>query len=526
MTRFWSEHNTRPGPSPRADVLLRQNRLRRWLHLPRGLSHAVSYAGIALTLLLILGAAATAQAQAQTKPNILFLFADDQRADTIAAWGNEHIRTPNLDRLVRQGFSFRRNYCLGSNSGAVCVPSRAMVNSGKAYFRIPSDLEGVPLLSEMLREAGYATFATGKWHNGEDSFVRAFPEAKTIFLGGMSDHTQVPLHDVEQGQLINERTGDGFSSEMFADAAVEFLSGYDSEQPFYAYVAFTSPHDPRQPPVPYREMYYKNPPPLPRNFLPQHPFDNGQLGGRDENLGPWPRPREMIQDQLSEYYGMITHLDEQVGRVLDALEKSGRAQNTIIVYAADHGLAMGSHGLLGKQNIYEHSMGAPLIFTGPGIPRDQSSSAFTYLLDIFPTLAKLAGANPPEGLDGHDLAPLWQGQKESVRNSLFLAYQSFARAVRDDRWKLIRYPQVNFTQLFDLESDPDEMNNLAADADQQSEVNRLTNLLHDWQQRFGDTQPLSVSDPKPLRVDMTGHERPPDRWQPDWIVEKYFGGAR
>jgi arylsulfatase A-like enzyme len=477
-----------------------------------------------LALLLVLGAAVAARAQ--SRPNILFLFADDQRADTIAAWGNEHIRTPNLDRLVRQGFSFRRNYCLGSSGGAVCVPSRAMVNSGKAYFRIPLDLQGVPLLSEILRDAGYATFATGKWHNGEQSFVRAFPQAKAIFLGGMADHTQVPLVDVEGGQPVNERTGERFSSEMFADAAVEFLSNYGGDQPFYAYVAFTAPHDPRQPPVPYREMYYKNPPPLPENFLPQHPFDNGSLVGRDENLGPWPRPREMIQDQLSEYYGMITHLDEQVGRVLDALEKSGRAGNTIIVYAADHGLAMGSHGLLGKQNIYEHSMRAPLIFAGPGIPQGKSTNAFTYLLDIFPTLATLAGANLPQGVDGHDLGPLWLGQKHSVRDSLFLAFQSVARAVRDERWKLIRYPQVNFSQLFDLENDPGELHNLAADPGQRSQVNRLTNLLLDWQHRFGDTQPLTVDDPRPLKVDLTGHERPPDGWQPDWIVEKYFGGSR
>jgi arylsulfatase A-like enzyme len=475
--------------------------------------------GRLLALGLALGALAL---YGQTRPNILFLFADDQRADAIGAWGNQHIRTPNLDRLVQQGFSFRRNYCLGSNGGAVCVPSRAMLNSGKAYFRIPSDLEGVPLLSEMLREAGYVTFATGKWHNGEKSFLRAFPQAKSIFLGGMADHTQVPLHDAEQGQLVNERTGEKFSSEIFADAAVEFLSSYRGKQPFYAYVAFTAPHDPRQPPVPYREMYYKDPPPLPRNFLPQHPFDNGALIGRDENLGPWPRPRAMIQDQLSEYYGMITHLDRQIGRVLEALENSGRAENTIIVYAADHGLAVGSHGLLGKQSIYEHSMKAPLIFAGPGVPQGKSSGAFTYLLDIFPTLATLAGANPPRGLDGYDLSPLWRGEKASVRNSLFLAYQDLMRAALSGGWKLIRYPHLNYTQLFDLENDPDEMHNRAADPSERERVASLMTLLGDWQRSFGDTLPLSVDDPRPLNVDLTGHERPPDGWQPDWIVEKYF----
>jgi arylsulfatase A-like enzyme len=401
-----------------------------------------------------------------------------------------------------------------------------MLNSGRAYFRVPLGLDGVPLLSEVLRAAGYATFATGKWHNGEASFLRAFDHAEAVFLGGMSDHTQVPLLDVPgAGMLANDRIGEGFSSEIFADAAIDFLTSYQGAEPFYAYVAFTAPHDPRQPPERYREMYYQSPPPLPANFLPQHPFDTGALIGRDENLAPWPRPRDVIQDQLSEYYGMITHLDDQIGRILEALEKSGRAGNTVIVYAADHGLAVGSHGLVGKQNIYEHSMAAPLIFAGPGIPQGQTT-AFTYLLDIFPTLSNLAGASLPGGLDGHDLSPLWLGQQESVRGSIFLAYQDLMRSVRDTRWKLIRYPQHNFTQLFDLETDPNEMQNLAGDPSHSSRIESLMTLLEAQQRQFGDTLALSVDAPRPLEIDLTGHERPPDGWQPAWIVEKYFSEGR
>jgi arylsulfatase A-like enzyme len=139
-----------------------------------------------------------------------------------------------------------------------------------------------------------------------------------------------------------------------ADAAIEFLRSQNGSRPFFAYVAFTAPHDPRQPPEPFRTTYAARRPPLPGNFLPQHPFDNGMVHNlRDENLGAWPRTEPMIRDQLAEYYGLISHLDHEVGRILGALEDTGLASRTLIVYAADNGLALGSHGLLGKQSLYE-----------------------------------------------------------------------------------------------------------------------------------------------------------------------------
>jgi len=482
-------------------------------------------AGAAGALAALIGAAIFSCAPAEPRrPNILFLFADDQRADTIGAWGNSHIQTPNIDRLVAEGFSFRSNYNMGGNSGAVCVPSRAMLNSGKAYFRIRMDLEGVKIMPEVLRESGYTTFATGKWHNKRPSWLRGFQHGKSILFGGMANHLKVPVEDLlPDGKLGNQRIGEKFSSELFADAAVDFLKNYKGDKPFYAYVAFTAPHDPRMPPVPFRQMYYENRPPLPENFLPQHPFNLGpNMTGRDERLAAWPRTKEVVSDQLAEYYGMITHLDGQIGRVLQALEESGHADNTIIIYAADHGLAVGSHGLLGKQSIYECAQRCPLIFAGPGIPKGQSSRAFTYLLDVFPTVASLAGVTPPAGLDGHDLSPIWRGEKQKVRDSVFLAFTNWMRSVRDERYKLIRYPQINYMQLFDLQNDPHEMRNLADEPAQAGRIQQLTELLKQWQQKVGDSQPLSVDKPQPKEIDLTGRKREPDKWQPDWIVKKYF----
>lgn len=473
--------------------------------------------------LLLASVASCAQPPDLTgRPNVLFIFADDQRADTIAALGNPMIRTPTLDRLVAEGFRFSRTYCMGSPHGAVCVPSRAMLHTGRSLFRAPRDMLGVPTIGELAREIGYATFATGKWHNGAEGFRKSFERGKNVLFGGMADHTRVPLRDLADDEFSDERIGDAFSTTLFVDAAVEFLQQHDGERPFFAYVALTAPHDPRDAPPEYLAMYEPDDMPLPPAYMPIHPLDNGWLVGRDENLAGWPRTEEVIRAQTAEYFALISHMDHEIGRLLAALDESGMREDTIIVYAADHGLSLGNHGLLGKQSLYEHSMRAPLMILGDGVPRGEATDELVYLFDLFPTLCDWLGIEPPGDIDGRSLRPIWKGGEYEARDRIFTAFGHSMRALRDDRWKVIRYPKINRTQLFDLASDPHELHNLADDPAHEAELVRLANLMHETRIEFGDGLPLETDQPFPETRDLSDVEREPDQWQPEWIVEKYF----
>jgi arylsulfatase A-like enzyme len=232
-----------------------------------------------------------------------------------------------------------------------------------------------------------------------------------------------------------------------------------------------------------------------------HPFDNGCIVIRDEELAPWPRTPEIVVGHLADYYAAIEFLDAQIGRILDAVESTGHLENTIVVFTSDHGLAIGSHGLFGKQILYDHSMHSPLILAGPGIPKWARREAFCYLLDIFPTLGALSGVPPPEGSEGLSFAPVLDGTRTMIRDSIFTAYGTVQRAVRDDRWELIVYPQINKSQLFDLANDPAEMRDLSGDPSRTGEVKRLTALLGEWQRRVEDTLPLASENPKPIEFD-------------------------
>jgi arylsulfatase A-like enzyme len=445
----------------------------------------------ALGLLLIAHSLAPA-AETTKKPNVVFLFADDQRADTIGALGNPHIKTPNLDQLVRSGFAFRNAYCLGSNVPAVCTPSRNMLLSGRAFFRWQGQQAQpeMPNFPTSMKAAGYETYHHGKRGNTS-------PAIQALF-----DHNKYVVDN-------DDRTS-GEPCQTIVNEAIDFLKSRQQTKPVFMYLAFSNPHDPRVAAQKYMDLYERDKIPLPKNYKPLHPFNNGEQFVRDELLAPFPRTEDEVRKHLHDYYAVISAMDRHIGRLLAALKALGMYENTIFIYSADHGLAIGSHGLFGKQNLYEAGMKPPLIFAGPGIPKGQTQ-ALVYLLDIFPTVCDLVGTDVPAGLDGKSLKPVIEGRASGVRDTLFLAYRQVQRAVRDDRWKMIRYPQVNITQLFDLKTDPDELTNLADKSEQAERIKSLTAEMERWQKSIGDTTPLVVDQPQTPIWDPSQRPEPPQK---------------
>jgi arylsulfatase A-like enzyme len=440
----------------------------------------------ATTVAGALGQRARAAAGGEGKPNVLFIYTDDQREDTVSALGNPHIKTPNLDAVVRGGFVFRNAYCMGGFSAAVCLPSRMMTLRGRGWFRVRNLPQGFANLPTSMKRAGYETFHLGKRGNTDKQVHKLF------------DHSGYVSRGPEPGKPL-------------ADGTIAFLKSRKRDRPFFIYLAGPAPHDPRVAPKAYMDMYEVAKMPLPPNYLPFHPFDNGEMFIRDEKLAPWPRTKDEIRRHLRDYYAMITHLDVQLGRIFQTLKDLGQYDNTIIVFASDQGIAIGSHGLMGKQNLYEGSMGVPMIFAGPGVPKGKESPALAYLFDIFPTVCDLVGAPVPAGLDGKSLAPVIRGQSTGVRDTIFLAYKDLQRAVRRGKWKLLRYPKVNVTQLFDLDADPYETKDLADDLKHAAKVKELLAVMAEQQKLYGDTAPLKVANAKDGRVGLEFFRKPPPK---------------
>jgi arylsulfatase A-like enzyme len=430
---------------------------------------------------------------AAERPNVLFLFADDQRPDTIAALGNEVIKTPNLDALANRGFVFDNTYCMGSTMGAVCNPSRHMTLSGMSLYRYnPTAKDNT--WGDVFRKAGYVTYHQSKRGNTAREYHKAFEF--TSYLNDGSERRS------------------GHHGQAAANSAIGFLEKkWDREKPLFMYVGFAGPHDPRVASEQWMKLYDRSKIPLPPNYRPFHAIDNGWMTGRDERLAPWPRTEDDVRRHLHDYYGCISSIDHHIGRIIATLAELKELDNTIVIFSADHGLAVGSHGLFGKQNLYEHSMRSPMIFAGNGIEKGRSD-ALMYLFDIFPTSCQLAGIQPPEGIEGRGVADVIRGKTDKHRDAIFTAYEKGQRAVRRGDWKLYRFPLVNHSMLFNLRDDPHELKNLATDETHADRHKEMMALLAEQQKDWNDKQPLTSADPNPAEIDVSFFSNPKNQIKP------------
>jgi arylsulfatase A-like enzyme len=439
-------------------------------------------------------------APGEARPNFLFLFSDDQTYRALGLLGELEVKTPNLDRLARRGMLFTHCFNQGGYSGAVCIPSRTMLNTGRHVWECrdasKKDVaEGAALWGETLGKAGYDTFMAGKWHIPDSALARSF---KTIgpLTGGFLPSTKegaeayyrpapgnpwTPDDPKWKGHWLNVDGKVVHSSVRIADAAIAYLNTNvtHSPNPFFMYVAFNAPHDPRQAPREYLDLYPPASLKLPPNFSPKHPFVIDSYTGRDEILAPYPRTPEIVRVHLQEYYALITHLDAQIGRVLDALERTGKARSTIIIFTSDQGLAVGQHGLMGKQNLYEHSVRMPFMLAGPGIPAGKRSDALFDMQSLFATTCEMAGIAIPQSVQFPSIVPLITGRKKYLHDALYEAFLDRQRAVRTPEWKLIRTPKEHQVQLFKVEADPWETNNLAGNPWYSRTLSKLDSRLRE-----------------------------------------------
>lgn len=480
-------------------------------------------------------------AQIQEKPNILLIVTDDQTFESIGCLNNKEVHTPNLDRLVERGTVFTHAFNQGSWSAAVSVASRCMLITGQSVFNCsfndtyldtwartkhkhPTE---VPLIGEVLGQNGYETIEFGKWHNSDYSLLKCFGQAKAIGKGMYEStdesgnrkmayqrfdkstwnptdkkyhgHWTPAVRDMITNERGKRKIGKPYiaqqhTSELFADVAIDYLMNYDAEKrkPFFAYVAFNAPHDPRQSPKKFLDLYPVDSIRIPDNFLPEHPFDQGDKYIRDEQLAPFPRTEQAVRTHRQEYYAIISHCDQEIGRILEALKVSGNDKNTYIIFTSDHGLSLGMHGLMGKQNLYEQTVRVPFIICGPDIKAGEKNNELIYMQSIYATLCELARVEIPATVDFPSLMPIIKKQAKGEKY-IFGAYKDVQRMVRSDKYKIDRFkPKAKQIQLFDIVNDPHEKVNLYTVSEYAKVKRELFAAMKELQQKYHDPVVLDL----------------------------------
>jgi arylsulfatase A-like enzyme len=444
------------------------------------------------------------------KPNILLILTDDQAYNTIHALGGNEIFTPHLDSLVYAGVTFTNTFNMGSWQGAVCTASRTMLLTGLPLWeaqlsekKIDDIIATTGIWVQHLKVAGYETYMSGKWQGRTDVKV-LFDHVLHANTSGPNQSPEGynrPLSPTDSlWQPWNEKFG-GFwkggkhwSEVLGDDAVVHFEEIAKKATPFFMYLSFNAPHDPRQAPKEFVDRYPLDKISLPANYLDDYPYKEkigSGVDSRDEKLAPFPRTPYAVKKNIQEYYAIISHMDEQIGRILRALARSGKLNNTYVFFTSDHGLAVGHHGLMGKQNMFEHSIRVPLVVSGPGIPKGEKRDQQIYFQDIMATTYELAGVKKPDHVYFNSILPIVKNRKSRGYPEIYGGYMDLQRMVRTKHYKLIVYPKAPKVLLFDLKKDPDEIRDVSNEGSYKIVLQDMKDRLVRQQAKLKDTLDLA-----------------------------------
>lgn len=430
----------------------------------------------------------TSAAGEPRRPNILLLLGDDHRGDALGCMGNSVIQTPHLDRLAAEGVLFRNHFC----TTPICCTSRASIMLGQYAGTHGINDFAKPLSAAQvdrsyfsrLRQAGYYTGFIGKFGVGE-----TMPEKSFDVWNGFGG----------QGNYFPKKADGRHLTDIQKDQAISFLKGVPHDRPFCLSLSFKAPHvqdeDPRQYlPSPetlalYKDVHIPQFAGAPSSDIERFPLPFQ----RSENRRRWGirfATPALYQESVKGYYRLVSGIDSTLGAIRSSLESLGLADNTIVIYSADHGIFNGEHGFAGKWYAHEESIHIPLIIYDPRSQKDgRQVSATTLNIDLHPTLLELANVAVPAGTQGRSLLPLLHESSDRERKLFFIEhhfpYKGFipsSEAIRTKRWKYMRYTDVAapFEELYDLHSDPHEQHNLASGPEWSHQLSALRSYCTRW----------------------------------------------
>jgi arylsulfatase A-like enzyme len=465
-----------------------------------------------LTLLFpaaVLGDASPPPERPSPRPNILFIMADDHASHAMSCYGSKLNRTPNLDRLAGEGMRFANCFC----TNALCGPSRAVILTGK-YSHINGFVDNHHEFSrfdnrqqtvvKLLRKAGYQTAVIGKWH------LRCTPEGFDYWqvLPNQGDY-----YDPVMIEMGKRRKHKGYVTDVITDLTLEFLkTKRDPSKPFFVCCHHKAPHRSWEPGPKHKTLYSGCEIPEPETLHDDHlgqgtaasvqTMDMKDLKQRDlkapvpKGLSTRQEKKWRYQRYIKDYLRCVASVDENVGRVLNYLQESGLADNTVVFYTSDQGIFIGDHGWFSKRLMYEESLRMPLLVRWPGHVRPGSvCDAMVLNLDFAETFLDIAGLPIPRDMQGRSLMPLLEGvTPANWRTSMYYRYYDFpgyhhvhkCLGVRTGRHKLIFYPELDEWELFDLEKDPHELTSVYDDPTYATVVRTLKAELARLKQEFGD----------------------------------------